>query len=299
MKRVFKWIGIGLVGLVVTLLVVVIGLSISASSRLKKSYDIAVASIPIPTETTAVAAGEHLASIHCMGCHGENLAGTVVFEDPVLAYIPSRNLTSGQNGIGAVYTNEDWIRAIQHGVGLDQRPLVVMPASEFHYLSDTDLGNLIAYLRTVPPVDSDLGKVETTFIGRTLIAAGAFGDIINVETIDHTHRPVAAAPGITAEYGEYLVNTSGCRICHGAELAGGKDPNPEAPPGPNLTPGGELIGWSEADFVRALREGRTPTGRQLQAEFMPWMELRNFTDEELQALWLYLQAQPARETVSP
>jgi hypothetical protein len=29
------------------------------------------------------------------------------------------------------------------------------------------------------------------------------------------------------------------------------------------------------------------------------MELRNFTDEELQALWLYLQAQPARETVSP
>jgi hypothetical protein len=45
------------------------------------------------------------------------------------------------------------------------------------------LGNLIAYLRTVPPVDSDLGKVETTFIGRTLIAAGAFGDIINVETI--------------------------------------------------------------------------------------------------------------------
>ena len=104
---------------------------------------------------------------------------------------------------------------------------------------------------------------------------------------------------MTTAYGEYLIDTAGCWTCHGAELAGGKNPDPEAPPGPNLTPGGELAGWSEGDFVRALRQGQTPSGRQLQAEFMPWSQFRHFTDEELQAIWLYLQEQPARETVLP
>ena len=234
-----------------------------------------------------------------MDCHGDNLAGTVVFDDPALAFIASSNLTAGASGIGATYSDEDWVRAIRHGVGPDNQPLLVMPAAEFYYLSDADLGNLIAYLKSLPPVDNDPGQSRTTLLGRTLIAAGAFGDIINAETIDHEKRPAAPPPGVTATYGEYLINNTGCRTCHGAELAGGKHPDPAAPPAPNLTRGGELGGWSEADFIRALREGQTPSGRRLQAAFMPWSQFRHFTDQELQAIWLYLQDQPARETVLP
>jgi hypothetical protein len=59
-----------------------------------------------------------------------------------------------------------------------------------------------------------------------------------------------------------------------------------------LTRSGELASWSEADFVKTMRQGITPGGRQL-SDFMPWKTLGQLSDEELRAVWLYLQAQPA------
>jgi hypothetical protein len=38
-----------------------------------------------------------------------------------------------------------------------------------------------------------------------------------------------------------------------------------------------------------MRTGTTPGGRQLDSQFMPWGTFSNATDEELQALWQYLQ----------
>ncbi|MFN8467377.1 MAG: hypothetical protein U0X20_17600, partial [Caldilineaceae bacterium] len=67
---------------------------------------------------------------------------------------------------------------------------------------------------------------------------------------------------------------------------------PQAPPAPDLTPGGELRGWQEVDFLRAMREGKTPTGRPI-SDFMPWRAMGRLSDEELRGLWLYLQGLPA------
>ena len=64
-------------------------------------------------------------------------------------------------------------------------------------------------------------------------------------------------------------------------------------PGPNLTPGGELRGWTEADFIQAMRAGVSPSGHKLNPDFMPWKMYANMTDEELKSLWLYLQSLPA------
>ena len=100
---------------------------------------------------------------------------------------------------------------------------------------------------------------------------------------------------MTVAYGEYLVNTAGCRTCHGVELSGGDPSDPESPPGPNLTPGGELGLWAEADFINTLRTGVTPAGRQLNPEFMPWESTAKLTDDELKAIWLYLKSVPAVE----
>lgn len=97
---------------------------------------------------------------------------------------------------------------------------------------------------------------------------------------------------MTAEYGEYLVNVSECRTCHGAQLSGGKDSDPQAPPAPNLTRGGALAGRSQQDFVTALRTGKAPTSQF--SDFMPWKQLGRMTDDELTAIWLYLQSLPAR-----
>ena len=128
-----------------------------------------------------------------------------------------------------------------------------------------------------------------------LFQLGVLGDLLRAETISHEVRPPAPPVGMTLEYGEYLVNSNGCKACHGDNLAGGQPPEPGAPFALNLTPGGELIGWDEADFFTAMREGRTPDGRQL-SDAMPWKGLGNLTDDELRAIWLYLQAQPKLPT---
>jgi hypothetical protein len=61
----------------------------------------------------------------------------------------------------------------------------------------------------------------------------------------------------------------------------------------NLTPAG--IGkWSEADFMKALRTGVRPDGRILSA-VMPWPYTKFLTDDEIRAMWMYLQSLPPRQ----
>jgi mono/diheme cytochrome c family protein len=99
---------------------------------------------------------------------------------------------------------------------------------------------------------------------------------------------------VTLEHGEYLAIT--CSGCHGQTFSGGPLPGSAAtdPVPSNLTPDVEtgLGSWSEADFVKALREGVRPDGRQLDP-FMPWQTITSkMTDEELASLWLYMQSLP-------
>ena len=99
---------------------------------------------------------------------------------------------------------------------------------------------------------------------------------------------------MSAEYGKYLASTT-CIECHGANLNG----IPFGPPGseipsPNLTPGGELAGWSEQDFADTLRTGVTPSGHVLTEE-MPWEYFGQMTDNEIEAVWLYLESLPSLE----
>jgi mono/diheme cytochrome c family protein len=118
-----------------------------------------------------------------------------------------------------------------------------MPANDFYYLSDQDLGDLLAYVKSVPPVEREIPDPPNsfTFLGGVMYGAGLFGDLLRAGTIDQVNRPPApAGPGVTPEYGKYLVDINGCHGCHGAELAGGKTSDPASPLAPNLTPGGEL-----------------------------------------------------------
>ncbi|MDX1435223.1 MAG: hypothetical protein R3335_00335, partial [Anaerolineales bacterium] len=71
---------------------------------------------------------------------------------------------------------------------------------------------------------------------------------------------------------------------------------PEDPPAMNLTPAGELSVWSFDDFLTAMRTGLTPSGRQLDDNFMPYKSIfGEMTDEEWEAIWLYLQTLEPRE----
>jgi mono/diheme cytochrome c family protein len=291
-KKVLKWIGIVLGGLVGLLVLALVVLYLLGTVKLNKKYDVPVKAVSVPTDAQAIQRGEHLATIFiCTRCHTENLGGEVYFDVPGMLSIPTPNLTSGAGGVGGLYTDEDWVRAIRHGVGHDGRALVIMESKAFHDIGDDDLGALIAYLKSLPPVVNRLPERRIELLGRLMIGAGMFPPF-PADQIDHTSPPPPAPmPGVTVAYGQYITRI--CTECHGANLNGA----PFGPPGqevptPNLTPGGELAAWSEQDFFTTMRTGVTPGGHRLDEE-MPWKYFGQMTDDELRAVWLYLQSLPA------
>jgi mono/diheme cytochrome c family protein len=294
MKKFVKWFGIVLGSLFLLATITAFLMAFNATRRMNKIYEVVPAAVTIPTDSTTIAMGKSIAIANCIECHGDDLGGTAFFNDPNLASIPAPNITTGKGGKTAEYSTTDWIRGIRHGIKKDGKPAMIMPSKGFQYLSDEDLGALIAYLKITPPVDKSWPAPSFTFLSKILMSAGAFGDVLSAEIIDHdkVKQVTAPAKGATVAYGDYLVKVSACRNCHGVRLNGFKDPNPNAPFSPNITPGGNLGTWTEAQFIQTMRTGITPDQRQLKAEFMPWKAMGKRSDEELSAIFKYLKAQP-------
>jgi mono/diheme cytochrome c family protein len=298
LKKILKWIAIVLVSLLGVLVLAVGAIYLISNARFNRTYSIQVNPIDVPTDTESIAYGEHLASIRgCKACHGEELSGEIEFQDPTVGVIANANLTGGRGSEVIGYSVEDWDRAIRHGIGPDGKPLIIMPSNQHNIMSDEELGALLAYIQSLPPVDNQLPELELALLPRVMFLAGPMDFLVPAELIDHeAPRPPAPERGVTVEYGEYLAGL--CSLCHGPGFSGGPIPGtpPEDPPAMNLTPGGELSVWSFDDFLTAMRTGLTPSGRQLDDNFMPYRSLfGEMTDEEWEAIWLYLQTLPPRE----
>jgi mono/diheme cytochrome c family protein len=112
----------------------------------------------------------------------------------------------------------------------------------------------------------------------------------------------AAAPAGDAKRGAYVFAAADCASCHtdaktkGAPLAGG-------PPivtdfgvffAPNITPDKThgIGAWSEANFHRAMREGKGKDGELLYPVF-PFPSFSKMTDQDIADLWAFLKIQPA------
>lgn len=288
-----KWVkrlALGVVSLVVLLLAVVYGVS---EARLRKEYDVAGMSLNVTADPAQVERGRHLATAvsKCADCHGQDLGGAVFIDDGAMGTLNASNLTRGRGGVASRYTNEQFEAALRHGVAPDGRGLLFMPSQEFQYLSDEDAAAIIAYLRTLPPVDRELAGSKVGPLGRALMLAGAL-PLVPAEMIDHQASSRTAPPvGPTLEYGRYLVRVGGCVGCHGENLGGAPGHGPGAPAAANLTPAGSIGSWTEADFVKAMRTGVRPDGTRI-SDFMPWKSVGMSTDDELHALWLYLRSVP-------
>ncbi|MFN2134960.1 MAG: c-type cytochrome [Candidatus Promineifilaceae bacterium] len=291
-RRILKWIGIVLGCLLGLLILSSASLYALGTAKFNKEYSFPVETVAIPTDAQSIERGQHLATIFlCTRCHSENLGGELFYEIPGMLTIPTPNLTSGAGGVGAYFTDQDWVRAIRHGVGYNRNALFIMESKAFYYLTDDDLSDLLAYVKSVPPVDNQLPARSLSPLGRVMMGARLLPPLA-ADEIDHNNRPESAptTPGITPDYGRYLAHT--CTECHGPDLNGA----PFGPPGqevmtPNLTPGGELGTWTEQDFLKTMHTGVTPAGTELNEE-MPWKNYGQMTGDELDALWLYLQSLP-------
>ena len=290
LKKALKWAGIALGGLLGVIVIILVVLYFVGGARINKTYDIQVASVAVPAEAGAIERGRHLveAVALCQECHGENLAGDVLEDSFLFGEIMPSNLTSGKGGIGGAYTDADFARAIRHGITREGKGIIIMPSEQFNIFGDEDLGAIIAYLRSLPPVDNELPKTSVGPLARLIAILDS--SIIAAQVIDHTaaRRP-SPTPGVTPEYGEYLATM--CTLCHGKDLGGAKLPDEDVF-APNLTSGGTPGTWSEADFINTIRTGVTPGRNQLDEENMPWDRFRLMTDDELKAIWSFLSSLP-------
>jgi len=268
MKKFIKWTAIVLGGCRGFLKHTAMVLYRGGNEKLTRTYtNLPVESVLIPTGQEALAHGRHIAIIWgCTKCHGEDLSGELIANDPFLGTIPASNLTSGTGGIGGSYTDIDWVRAIRYGVKPDSHAELFM--NDYAAMSDGDLGDLIAYLRQIPPVDTEFPAMK---YGPLVPLAPAVGFYIPAAELSNqnTAHPADPAPAATTEYGKYLFTI--CTECHSNNLAN------------------NLEQWNQEDFTRAVRTGVLPSGRQLPAA-MSAKTFGEMNDTELAALWLYLQS---------
>jgi len=242
----------------------------------------------------AIERGERLVRtrVGCSGCHAADFGGAVLVDALPLGRWAAPNLTTGKGSVTRSYTASDWDHAVRHGLRQGGRTSS-MPAVEFTNLSDRELSDVVAYIRSRPPVDRELPKMRYGPVFAFVFASAP--DYVVAYRVDHqkAHAREPPAPTPTAEFGDHLVQV--CRGCHGPGLSGGKiQGDPNMPVVANLTPDASgLRAWSEADFVRAIREGRRPDGSAI-SEYMPWRAYGLMSDDELKAIYAYLRTVPAK-----
>ena len=290
-----KWLGIVLACFFGILIIAILVLYALGQARLKRVYDVSVRQVPIPENIESLAEGKRIFQYRgCEACHGEDLGGKVYLDNPALGQVITPNLTTGSGGLGALRTDEDLLRAITHGLRPDGTPLLFMPSTEFYYMSDEDLGKVLAYIRSVPPVDNEPPPSKLSFTGFVVMNITRDITFLPAELIPHDETPPPAPePGISPEYGRYLAIS--CMVCHGQTYSGGEIPGfpSEWPAAPNLTSGNgsRLPTWGEEGFIEIMRTGEKH-GRTINPDYMPWQSYRHMTDDELRAVYVFLMSLP-------
>jgi hypothetical protein len=217
----------------------------------------------------------------------------------------ARNITPAVLG---GWSDGEIYRAITGGLRRDGSALFpLMPYDAYRFMAQEDLLAIIAYLRTLQPVNNEIPLHQLNF---------PLNLIVNSIPKPADPRPVNRADPVA--YGQYLTTVAGCRWCHTPvnetqrsipelELAGGH----EFPLGgfvaraANITPDEETgIGrWSREDFIARFRryrgpDGRIPVGPGDSNTVMSWTMYAEMTDGDLGAIHAYLrQVKPIRNRV--
>ncbi len=263
--------------------------------------------------TTGVAAqgdakrGEYVATAGgCIACHTADgkdavrFAGGHALKTPFGTFYGPNITPHPQAGIGS-WSEADFVRAMREGVRPDgAHYFPAFPYTSYTKIVDKDLGDLWAYLRSLPPDARQNQPHELQFpFGFRFLLAGW-------KMLFFTPGPMTTVtqPGTPAARGEYLVNAlSHCGECHtprnmlgGAKadrfLAGGKGPDGKGVP--NLTPT-KLKKWGDDELKYFLTTGLTSDG-DVTAKAMGDVVTNTtgrITTEDLAAIIAYLRTVPA------
>jgi mono/diheme cytochrome c family protein len=302
---------LGVGGLLVILLAVGV---VFIAFRQNLRFDAPYPAVKASTDSAIVERGRYVVRdlAPCAACHAQPeqraaysegadvpLAGGSVFAIPPGNFFV-RNLTAdSETGLGNV-TDGAIARALRSGIGHDGRAL--LPFMEMQGLADDDLEAVVSYLRTQPPVRNPVPPHRYTLIGK-IVKATVLANPVGPETTP----PVRAPRGASVETGRYLVESvSLCWACHtersqmtgaltGPRFGGTTgfeepdDPTRTWSP-PNITGDpetGRIGRMTEDQFVARFRQGRLIPGSP-----MPWQAFARISDEDLRAMYRYLETVP-------
>jgi len=276
MKAALRWSGLGVLALATLACLALASIYVASEPQLRKRYDIALRPIAVPTDAHSIAEGRRLATIRgCNdGCHGKGVAGGTFWSVPWVGTMVAPDLTR----VAASHSDAELERVIRHGVRKDGRSTWGMPSSMFHHLTDEDLGRIIAFLRSLPPANGPDTEVTFGPLGRLELMA-------NPEYA-YAEEVAAGAPWISEadrqgehRAGRYLAITV-CSECHGMDLKGNAGDTPDL---------AIVAAYSEPQFNQLMRTGQSLRGEVGLMTEVALSRFSHFTDEELKALYLYLQ----------
>ncbi len=307
--------------IVIWTIVIVVIVAGSALSYVKFALPNIAAAPVLKVELTPgrIARGEYLAN-HvsvCIDCHstrdwsrfsGPPTPGTFgkggdVFDQkfgfPGVYY--AKNITP--EGISR-YTDGELFRTITTGVSKEGRAM--FPVMPFHYygqMDEEDIKSIIAYIRTLKPIENVVPESKSDF---------PMNFIIN--TIPHEASFTKLPPKTdVVNYGKYLTNAASCIECHtkfekgslvaGTEFGGGREfpfPDGSIVRAANISPDEDtgIGGWDEETFVslfKAHADSATLNTRLNPGDFnsiMPWTMLGKMNEEDLKAIFAYLKTVP-------
>jgi mono/diheme cytochrome c family protein len=310
-----------ILALVLVVIVIAIGALIGYVTTALPNVGLA-SDIKIEYTPENIARGKYLAYhvTACMDCHstrdwtkfsGPLVTGTLgkggelfdrKFGFPGAYY--SRNITPA--GIKR-YTDGELFRVITTGVTKEGRAMFpVMPYTYYGKMDPEDIKCIIAFIRSLDPVQNDVPASVSDFPMNIII-----------HLIPKKAEP-APRPALSDEvaYGAYLVNACACRECHTPDkngqiipelaFSGGrafKLPTGGTVRSANLTPDAKsgLGTWTKDMFVHRFRAYtdsgyNTPTIASGQFNtMMPWTMYGGMTETDLSAIYAYLHSLPAKE----
>jgi mono/diheme cytochrome c family protein len=241
----------------------------------------------------------------CRGCHtdikakGPELAGGAAIKTKFgTFYAPNITFDKAQ-GIGT-WSLVDFQRAMRKGKGGHGEYLYpAFPYTSFSGMTDADIGDLYAYLRSAPASaqPSKAQEISFPFSVRPLMAFW--------RVLFFRHGPLAPVAGQTAEWnrGRYLAEAVvHCQECHtprnllgAVDKANGYAGNTEDPKAPNITPGSKTVAAYTVDnLVDLLDTGMTPDGDYMGGEMATVVEgTTKLSAADRHAIAVYVKSLPA------
>jgi mono/diheme cytochrome c family protein len=223
---------------------------VSNKQVLERRYPVVQVALPVAATPEAVRRGMALANITgCTDCHRADLRGGLFADAGWLHGHYASNLTlKTQN-----YSDEDLARIVRLGVRPDGRGVIAMPSFGFVRLTDGELADIIAFLRSVPAGGPNqpehfIGPLDQWDLWR----GGTFKTAVTYVADERFKEPADCGPQHRAA--RHLVGIV-CAECHGGDLKGnGWDSG-----APDLI---VIVSYGVSELTRLLRTGIGVDGQE-------------------------------------